>query len=457
MSDLSNIPKQSFFSEALSSPIDASQTSGIVLSDVPEYSPGGETIYLNILDPDNPEIISVTGWNSSTNALSGVTRGVDIYTGAGSSGVAHAAGTEVVIADDWNIFSDIATAVNSKADIAGETFTGPVDFSGASTTLRIPNLTTVERDALGAPTNGMLVYDTTAGEFQYYDGGAWHSVGTASVPNASATVAGIIEMATNAEMGTGTSAGGTGALLVPPNDELVKTSSGAGDENKIPILDANGELAMGFIDTSTTAEASKIPLADGNGDIIVPTTPTDGDAAASKTYVDGAVGILVESGSSTTTVANTTTETTLATFTVDANTLGTDGGVKVMIPLTDFDVRNNNGDTFTVNLKYGATTVATALLEQQSGAGITNLSGSIEAILWASGATNTQVGSASIDVADAEFTMGGVNNQSARDVAMGTAAEDSTGALTMAVTVQWSAAAAANSVTAVGYIASKIV
>lgn len=255
MSDLVNIPKQSYFSAQLGSAIDASQTSGIILTDVPDYTPGGETVYLNILDSGGVETISVTGWNSSTNELSGVTRAVATYTGETATAFAHAAGITVVLADDWNYWDDILEAVNSKMDEDGGIATG---------SFTIPNLTEVERDAL-TPTNGMLCYNTTSGTFQFYDGGAWADVGTATVNNASETVAGVIEIATNAEMGTGTSTGSTGARLMAPNDQLVKTSSGAGDENKLPVLNSDGQFEIGFLNSANTSTANKIVQGDSSG------------------------------------------------------------------------------------------------------------------------------------------------------------------------------------------------
>lgn len=266
MSSLANIPKQSYFSAQLQSPIEAAQTDDIILTDVPDYSPTGETVYFNILDSGRVETISATGWDSTTKELSGVTRAVATYTGETAVGYAHAAGVTVVLADDWKFWEAIQTAVNSKFDTAGGTITGPTAFSGASTTFRIPNLTTVQKNAIASPANGMLVYDTDLGEFQYYDGGAWQAVGTASVPNASTTVAGVVELATAAQRAAGTAVGETGAVLIPTNDALVKTSSGAGDENKIAILDNTGQFATGFVGTATPT-ASKIPIANATGKI----------------------------------------------------------------------------------------------------------------------------------------------------------------------------------------------
>jgi len=109
-------------------------------------------------------------------------------------------------------------------------------------------LTTTERDALtSVPTGGLAIYNTTVSQTQWREGGAWvTNAAGGTVADASETVAGKVELATNAEMGAGTSTGSTGARLLPPNDQLVKTSSGAGDENKILVLNASGQIATGF-------------------------------------------------------------------------------------------------------------------------------------------------------------------------------------------------------------------
>lgn len=256
MADISNIPKQSYFRAVLQSPITSAQTSNIVLSDVPEYSTSGETVYLNILDPDSPETISVTGWNGTTNVLSGVTRGVAKYTGGGSTAAAHGAGIPVVLSNDWNYFNDYATAINAKVDTSGDTMTGLLQFSGLSTEgLRVKSLTTTERDAL-TPSNGALIYNTTTGEFNVYQGGAWSVVASGSTqPDASTTVAGKVELATQSELNAGTPTGGTGASLVPTpatlavlnqnNPQTYATSSGSSNAYVLTLTPAPTAYAAG--------------------------------------------------------------------------------------------------------------------------------------------------------------------------------------------------------------------
>lgn len=71
-------------------------------------------------------------------------------------------------------------------------------------------------------------------------------------PDGDEVTKGVYEGATVAEQGSATDLGSTGAHLVPLNKNLVKTSSGAGDANKIPVLGADGTLANGFIDKVRT-------------------------------------------------------------------------------------------------------------------------------------------------------------------------------------------------------------
>lgn len=77
----------------------------------------------------------------------------------------------------------------------------------------------------------------------------WESVDTWTVtPDGSETVSGKFELSTNAEQWTQASTWGTWARLVVPNDQLVKSSSGAWDENKPAILGPTWKFDTWFID-----------------------------------------------------------------------------------------------------------------------------------------------------------------------------------------------------------------
>lgn len=260
MTDFPDRPKQSNFKTTLASPINNSQTSGIILSAVPDYSSGGETTTFTILNSKGVEHITATGWNSSTKELSGVTRGVASYTGGGSTARAHGGGVVVVLGNPWQIYDDVNTALTSKADLAGDTFTGKVDFSGTGHQgIVTNNLTTAQLTAIGGD-NGGVAYDTTLGEVVFREGGAWvQKSGGGSVPNAADNTAGKVDIASATEIGAGTATDATsGAINVIPVSQTVKTSSGAGDENKLPILNSSGQLAAGFLDLTGKTDKSTL-------------------------------------------------------------------------------------------------------------------------------------------------------------------------------------------------------
>lgn len=141
----------------------------------------------------------------------------------------------------------------------------------------------------------------------------------------------------------------------------------------------------------------------------------------------------------TTNVANlnTTTETDLLSVTIPANTLGTGNAVRVRLFFEYFSTNTGNGNS-TLRYKYGGTTVITVtIIEDDTGSS----KGWIDFVLKASGATNTQEGNA-----DTVFLRenGGADTSlfGAYQSDTGVATEDSTTALTLAISAQNSTASA---------------
>lgn len=131
---------------------------------------------------------------------------------------------------------------------------------------------------------------------------------------------------------------------------------------------------------------------------------------------------------------NGSAERTLWSATVPANTLSTNNGIAVQVFVDAF-----NSDSSAVNhiirLKYGSTTVASVTVNGTS-ATSDNLRGVIEGFLSASGATNTQKGWIKGVFAENDIHTSGTPTNMAFFHNFGTAAEDSTGALTISVTMQ---------------------
>lgn len=89
------------------------------------------------------------------------------------------------------------------------------------------------------------------------------SVAVAGAPNADTTTKGIVEIATGAELAAGTNIGGTGATVVASGGSFTSTSAGAGDVNKVPVLNGSGQIAQGFIALASTTVAGQSELATG--------------------------------------------------------------------------------------------------------------------------------------------------------------------------------------------------
>ncbi len=114
------------------------------------------------------------------------------------------------------------------------------------------------------------------------------NVVVAGAPNANETTKGIIQLATNAQMGTATSVGSTGARLIPPNDQLVKVSAGAGDVNKIAVLSANGTFDSSFFPLPLILTADQLQIT---------TDPNSGDDAVRMSYADSLYVNILGTGS----------------------------------------------------------------------------------------------------------------------------------------------------------------
>jgi len=166
-------------------------------------------------------VTSIDTVNKTMTIASSADRALARYNGDAGSRKVHNPQSEVYITDPYGLWAEIQTACNSKMDKSGGTFTGSVDFSGASSALRVPNLTTAQRTALTAA-NGMIVYDTDLGVHYQYIGGAWSTFATGSVLNATNAAAGKVELSTQAEMDAGTQFG-TSATIVPSPDQIQLT------------------------------------------------------------------------------------------------------------------------------------------------------------------------------------------------------------------------------------------
>lgn len=175
---------------------------------------------------------------------------------------------------------------------------------------------------------------------------------------------------------------------------------------------------------------------------------TDGGATTLHTHQNASARLSVVTGNVTS--ASDTSENNIFSVSVPAGTLGTGNAVRAKIMVSALSLSSTK--TVTFRLKYGSTTIATEVITNGAG-GSATMAGYIDAIVMASGATNTQEGSIFIDTSDLtgnqyESAGGGAQTfDQARGFELGTAAEDSTGALNFIVSYQFNNSSASDTIT----------
>ncbi len=181
-------------------------------------------------DTTNEEAFTFTGVTANANGtytLTGVSTALAKFPYTETSGLVrqHSGGTKVVITDNvafWNTFGQ--TKNTNTWDLV-QTFTS------------LPTIPQVPVAATDAASKNYV--DTTA---------------VAGAPNASTTVKGIVELATQAEVDARTTTGGTGALLVPTPDTTRATlysdplaSTGSANAYVLTVVPAISAYATGQV------------------------------------------------------------------------------------------------------------------------------------------------------------------------------------------------------------------
>lgn len=192
-------------------------------------------------------------------------------------------------------------------------------------------------------------------------------------------------------------------------------------------------------------QAAPIPIAD-----ISTGTPTGAkflrdDGVLAEPPSGGGSNVL-DRVTSNVTVANTTTETTVYSKQIDANTLGTSKRLRLVVHCiwggNGVVIGGSFAKTIQFKLKYGATTVITSTVAAVEDAGNTVQLGQapsvLEFLLSADGATNAQLGTALIRGTSLAGTTGvPYESIAGNNVHEGTGAEDSTQNLNLVVTAKW--------------------
>jgi len=343
------------------------------------------------------------------------------------------------------------TNLNSdKAELSGATFTGLIQFSGVGHAgLKLNSLTTAQRDALSA-SNGMVIYNTTTNQTEFYEAGAW--VNPSGVSDATLLVKGVLELASVAEVDAATATGGTGAAVAVTPDVLAAsiyaTRLPSADQKTLLNSITASAVELNILDgfTGTTSNLNEASTFFGATDISGAEAETlsngsSADALHTHTYSEK-----IHVAAASVTVENTAVKTALLSATVPGGSLSTNNCIEIYIPITNI-ITDASSATFEIELVYGATDVCTASITTDAGGIDVAQRGFIRAVLYANGATNSQVGFIQM------FTSQQQANVADKQVTIcddGTSAEDSTADKTISVTFKWSGADSNDTITARG-------
>lgn len=210
MTNLTTIPQEDWKRTSLSQEWDG-EVWTMFLQSAPSFTmPVDETCYV-VIQPNwaNAKLAEFDSIDTGNNTIN-ITN-VTLLKGAGinnPTGVTYPTNTEVLISDNYQFWADIQTAINSKVN--------------ADDGLWVIYADPTARDAaITSPSNWMQVYVTSLWLFTDYIAWAWTNRATGSTPNASLTVAGKVEISTQAEFDAETTTGWTGALVVPQVDVII--------------------------------------------------------------------------------------------------------------------------------------------------------------------------------------------------------------------------------------------
>lgn len=192
-----------------------------------------DTFYLT-LEPGSrtrQEIVSCTGVTQNvdnTATLSGCVRGLLPYTPFTASSTyafSHGGGTVVIFSNPPQLYNEFLAAGNTSTITARYTF--------PSSTALWPRIAASSTNLTGVDTSLLAPI--------YYV----NSVASSGAANANTAVNGLVEIATTAEVASGTASGGTGALLVAPNSIFGSSSTA---RQQVPVTGTDGKISQGFID-----------------------------------------------------------------------------------------------------------------------------------------------------------------------------------------------------------------
>jgi len=213
MSDISTYPLEDNYSTTLTQALSTSWVTMFVAT-APSFTFPSSTTSYCVINPwkTTMEIVKISALDTSAKSITISSRNQSQWASVTTTAQTHPVWSKVIISDNYAFWSDIVTAVNSKVDESTWWVTAYAD-------------TTARDAAITTAANWMQVYLTDTGKFTDYTWWSWVDRESGwTFPNASATVAWKVELATDAEVDAWTWwAWWSWATIVPDPSQVAET------------------------------------------------------------------------------------------------------------------------------------------------------------------------------------------------------------------------------------------
>ena len=217
MTDITTYPLEDWFETELSQARDGAVWT-IYVNDTPSFTfPAWVTTYI-IVDPGKTtmQLAKINAYNSTLKTITVSSISVNKWASVAYTQQSHQIGAKVRISHNYQFWKDIVDAVNTKVNTNDDDI-AQGKFADATA-----------RDAyFTSPVNGNSAYLTAEWKRTDYVAWAWADRASWTNQNASDTVAGRVEIATQAEFDAWTATGWTWASVVATNDQIRKQISTA--------------------------------------------------------------------------------------------------------------------------------------------------------------------------------------------------------------------------------------
>lgn len=262
MTNLTSYPLQDWFETTLAQSWNGA-VGTVYLNTAPSFTfPSGVTTYI-VVNPwkTSMQVAEIDSYDSVAKTVNVTSVTIEKWASINYSATTHAVGSKVIISDNYAFWKDIADSINSKVNKDVDSLISDnVELQFGSTSAAIYTDDAWVNMKFKDGSNPAVTLSTLAA-----GAGADTKVSVTINDTTPAVLDSKVLAGDGLTKSVGTPSGNeTLDLDIDTTDTtvFVKTSSGAWDEDKVPVLNASGQLASWFIDWTSVVSAWSEALVD---------------------------------------------------------------------------------------------------------------------------------------------------------------------------------------------------